>query len=30
MALHNEIGKRGEELAVQLLVSKGLKILETN
>ena len=30
MALHNEIGKRGEELAVNLLVSKGLQILETN
>ena len=30
MALHNEIGKRGEELAVELLKSKGLQILETN
>ena len=30
MAQHNEIGKRGEELAVELLVSKGLQILETN
>lgn len=30
MAQHNEIGKRGEELAVELLKKKGLKILETN
>ena len=30
MALHNQIGKRGEELAVDLLKQKGLKIIETN
>ena len=30
MAKHLETGKRGEELALQLLQSKGFKILETN
>ncbi|MBW7848053.1 MAG: YraN family protein [Bacteroidales bacterium] len=30
MATHNELGKLGEELALQLLRSKGMKILETN
>lgn len=30
MALHNAIGKRGEELAIQLLKDQGCTILETN
>ena len=30
MAKHLETGKRGEELALQLLQSKGFRILETN
>ena len=30
MAKHLETGKHGEELALELLVSKGFKILETN
>lgn len=30
MAEHNELGKLGEELAVELLQKKGYEILETN
>ncbi len=30
MAVHNELGKAGEELAVEHLTQKGYKILETN
>lgn len=30
MAKHLEIGKRGEQLALQFLLSKGFRILETN
>ncbi len=30
MAKHNELGKLGEELAVQFLVDKGYEILERN
>lgn len=30
MAQHNELGKKGEELAVELLIKKGYAILETN
>lgn len=30
MAAHNELGKKGEDLAVKLLQEKGYKILETN
>jgi putative endonuclease len=30
MAQHNELGKKGEDLAVQLLREKGYTILETN
>ncbi len=30
MADHNELGKTGEEIALQHLRSKGMKILETN
>jgi len=30
MAKHNELGKRGEELAVQYLTEKGYEILERN
>ena len=30
MAKHNELGKRGEELAVQYLAEKGYEILERN
>jgi len=30
MAAHNELGKRGEELAAQYLREKGYRILETN
>ena len=30
MAKHNELGKLGEELAVQFLVDKGYEILEKN
>ena len=30
MAKHNELGKRGEELAVQYLMEKGYEILERN
>ena len=30
MAKHNELGKRGEELAVQYLTEKGYEILECN
>ncbi len=30
MAFHNELGKKGEELAVNHLLQKGYKILETN
>ena len=30
MALHNDIGKYGEELAIELLKSKGYRIAETN
>ena len=30
MAKHNELGKKGEELAVQFLTEKGYEILERN
>jgi len=30
MATHNELGKKGEELAVEFLQNKGYKILERN
>ena len=30
MAEHNELGKLGEELAVDFLIEKGYEILETN
>ena len=30
MAIHNQLGKKGEEIAVQFLLSKGYKILQTN
>ena len=30
MATHNELGKKGEELAVELLQNNGYKILERN
>ena len=30
MAAHNELGKRGEDLAAQLLKKKGYKLLERN
>ena len=30
MAEHNELGKLGEELAVDFLIEKGYDILETN
>jgi putative endonuclease len=30
MAEHNELGKKGEELAAKCLLSKGYEILETN
>lgn len=30
MAAHNELGKKGEDLAVQFLIKKGYEILETN
>lgn len=30
MAAHNELGKRGEDLAVRMLRDKGYKILERN
>mgnify|MGYP003610685808 CR=1 FL=1 len=30
MAEHNELGKLGEELAVDFLIAKGYEILETN
>ncbi len=30
MAIHNELGKKGEELAVEFLQKKGYKILERN
>ena len=30
MAKHNELGKRGEELAIQYLTEKGYEILECN
>jgi len=30
MAKHNELGRKGEEIAVDFLVKKGFKILETN
>ena len=30
MAIHNDIGKKGEEIAKAYLVSKGYEILETN
>jgi putative endonuclease len=30
MAVHNELGKKGEEFAGKYLTSKGYKILETN
>jgi putative endonuclease len=30
MALHNEIGKQGEELAAKYIVDKGYEVLETN
>ncbi len=30
MARHNELGKRGEQLAAEYLIKKGYRILETN
>ncbi|NTW32576.1 MAG: endonuclease [Bacteroidetes bacterium] len=30
MAEHNELGKKGEEMAKEYLIQKGYKILETN
>lgn len=30
MAAHNELGKKGEDLATQMLLKKGYKILERN
>ncbi len=30
MAVHNELGKAGEKLAINFLLQKGYKILETN
>ena len=30
MAEHNELGKKGEELAIKFLIDKGYKILEKN
>ena len=30
MAQHNELGKKGEQLAIEFLVEKGYKILEKN
>lgn len=30
MAKHLELGKKGEEIAVQFLIDKGYKVLETN
>ena len=30
MAIHNELGEKGEELAVEFLQKKGYKILERN
>ncbi len=30
MAIHNELGKKGEQLAVDYLLEKGYKILEKN
>ena len=30
MAYHNEFGKKGEEIAVNFLINKGLKILQRN
>ncbi|MBR1515051.1 MAG: YraN family protein [Bacteroidales bacterium] len=30
MAKHNELGKKGEEMAIQYLVGKGYEILEQN
>ncbi len=30
MAIHNDLGKEGEQLAIQLLLSKGYIILEKN
>ncbi|WP_299054495.1 YraN family protein [uncultured Polaribacter sp.] len=30
MAQHNELGKEGEKIAVDFLIKKGYKILETN
>jgi len=30
MAIHNELGKQGEEIAVEFIRKKGYKVLETN
>ena len=30
MAQHNELGKKGEQLAIEFLIEKGYKILEKN
>ena len=30
MAAHNDLGKKGEEIAVQYMLDKGLELLHTN